>query len=102
MDVCVDGEQSGEKVSSTISYTFADGSDKKRQRQLFDAFGTTLVYVALPAVVGAKLCMGGNVEAGVITPDSLDPDMFFKGMAERGVPFEIEEKNIKQMVFRGS
>jgi len=102
MDICVDGEQRGEKISSTISYKFADGSDKERQRRLFTAYGTTLVYVALPAVVGAKMCINGEVESGVITPDSLKPDKFLKGMAERGVPFNFEGKNIKQVIIRGA
>lgn len=101
MDICVDGEQSGEKISSTISYKFADGSDKERQRLLFNAYGTTLVYVALPAVVGAKMCINGEVESGVITPDSVDPGKFFKGMADRGVPFTIEGKTSKQVIFQG-
>jgi saccharopine dehydrogenase-like NADP-dependent oxidoreductase len=101
LDVCVDGEQKGEMMSSTISYTFTDGSDKERQRKLFDAYGTTLVYVALPAVVGAKMCINGDVESGVITPDSLEPGKYFKGMAERGVPFKFEEKYNRQMTFHG-
>jgi len=101
MDICVDGEQGGEKISSTISYKFSDGSDKERQRQLFNRYGTTLVYVALPAVVGAKMCINGQLESGVITPDSVDPGRFFKGMAERGVPFMVEETHNRQMIFQG-
>jgi saccharopine dehydrogenase-like NADP-dependent oxidoreductase len=54
-----------------------------------------MVYVALPAVVGAKMCVSGELESGVITPDSIDPSKFFTGMRQRGVPFDFDEKIIK-------
>ena len=92
LDVSVEGERDGEKVSHLISYRFTDGPNKERQRRLFEAYGTTMVHVALPAVVGAKMCMNGEVESGVISPDTLDPLSFFGGMAERGVPFELDEQ----------
>ena len=98
MDVCVDGERDGERVTHFISYRFTDGPNKARQRRLFNAYGTTLVHVALPALVGAKMCLDGTVEPGVLSPDSLDPYKFFKGMAKRGVPFDFEEKIIKHSV----
>jgi saccharopine dehydrogenase-like NADP-dependent oxidoreductase len=98
MDVSVDGERYGEKVSHIISYRFTDGPNKERQRQLFHTYGTTMVYVALPAVVGAKMCINGDVEPGVISPDSLDPGKFFWGMSERGVAFELDEKIFKHTV----
>ena len=77
---------------NTVSYRFADGLDHDRQRALYAAYGTTLVYVALPAVVGAKLCAAGEVTAGVVSPDSLDPGRFFEKMSERGVAFGFEER----------
>ena len=40
------------------------------------------------------LCVSGEVESGVISPDSLDPQKFFAGMAERVVPFEFGEEII--------
>jgi saccharopine dehydrogenase (NAD+, L-lysine-forming) len=98
MDVSVDGERYGEKVSHIISYRFTDGPNKERQRKLFRAYGTTMVYVALPAVVGAKMCINGDAEPGVISPDSLDPGKFFLGMSERGVAFELDEKIFKHTV----
>jgi saccharopine dehydrogenase-like NADP-dependent oxidoreductase len=51
-----------------------------------------MVDLALPAVVGARMCMDGKVEHGLITPDVLDPQKFFAGMEARGVPFEFDEK----------
>ena len=38
--------------------------------------------------------------AGVISLDSLDPCKFLEGMAERGVPFELDEKIIKHTVMK--
>jgi saccharopine dehydrogenase (NAD+, L-lysine-forming) len=96
VDLCVDGERVGKKLSHNISYRFTDGPNQKRQRHLFDAYGTTMVYVALPVVVGAKMCVCGEVDRGVISSDSLDPSKFFAGMAERGVPFEFEEQIVEQ------
>jgi saccharopine dehydrogenase (NAD+, L-lysine-forming) len=95
MNVSVKGEREGEKVTHVINYRFTDGPDHERQQRLFSAYGTTLVYVALPAVVGAKMCFAGQVENGVISPDNLDPGKFFAGMSERGVPFTLDEEIIK-------
>ena len=99
LEITVDGERNGAKVSHIISYKFSDRTDKELQQQLFSAYGTTRVYVSQPAVVGAKMCLNGDVAHGVISPDSLKPEEFFEGMAERGVPFVIEEKVITQTTF---
>jgi saccharopine dehydrogenase-like NADP-dependent oxidoreductase len=95
MDIRVEGVLGGDKVEQLIRYRFTDGPNKARQQQLFSTFGTTMVYVALPAMAGARMCLNGEVERGVISPDSLDPSIFFKRMAERGVPFEFDEKQAK-------
>jgi saccharopine dehydrogenase-like NADP-dependent oxidoreductase len=95
MVVSVEGERGGERITRLLNYRFTDGPNHERQRALFKAYGTTLVYVALPAVVGAKMCVNGEVEHGVISPDSLDPEVFFAGMSARGVPFKFDEELIK-------
>ena len=98
MDVCVSGKREGEQVTHLVSYRFTDGPNKARQRQLFEAYGTTMVHVALPAMVGANMCLRGEVEPGVISPDSLNPQRFFEGMAARGVPFDFDEKISRRTV----
>jgi saccharopine dehydrogenase (NAD+, L-lysine-forming) len=98
MDISVEGEQEGEKTTRIISYRFTDGPNKKRQRQLFNAYGTTMLHVALPAMAGAKMCLNGAAENGVISPDSLNPNVFFELMADRGVPFELDERIIKHAI----
>lgn len=91
MVVSVEGERDGKREKHDISYCFIDGTNHERQRQLFSTFGTTMVYVALPAVVGARMCVEGSAETGIITPDSLDPDLLITGMQARGVPFEFQD-----------
>jgi saccharopine dehydrogenase-like NADP-dependent oxidoreductase len=98
LDIGVEGEQEGEKITHIISYRFTDGPNKERQRRLFDAYGTTMLHVALPAMAGAKMCLNGTAENGVISPDSLNPNVFFELMADRGVPFELDERIIKHAI----
>jgi saccharopine dehydrogenase-like NADP-dependent oxidoreductase len=100
MAVSVEGERDGEKLTHLLNYRFTNGPDHKRQQALFKAYGTTLVYVALPAVVGAKMCVNGEVEHGVVSPDSLDPGAFFSGMSARGVPFHLDEEITKHTVIQ--
>ena len=92
MVVSVEGERDGKREKHDISYCFTDGTNHERQRQLFRTFGTTMVYVALPAVVGARMCVEGSAEKGVITPDSLDPGNFIAVMEARGVPFDFDQR----------
>jgi len=99
MDICVSGERYREKVTHRISYTFADGTDKHRQQQLYQTYGTTLLYVALPALIGAKMCFNEEVGSGVLTPEALEPYIFFKGMAERGIPLTFHETICEQKIF---
>jgi saccharopine dehydrogenase (NAD+, L-lysine-forming) len=100
IDISVEGEQAGERITHIVSDRFTDDTNIERQRQLFNAYGTTMVHVALPAVVGAKMCLSGEVESGVISPDSLNPRVFFEGMAERGVSFDMDEKITRHTVIQ--
>jgi len=75
----IDVSVEGEKLTHVVSYRFTDGPNQERQRKLFTAYGTTMVHAALPAVIGSKMCVRGEVESGVISPDSFDPRNFLKG-----------------------
>jgi len=46
------------------------------------------------------MCVRGEVESGVISPDSQYPGKFFEGMAARGVPFEMDEMITKRIVVK--
>jgi saccharopine dehydrogenase (NAD+, L-lysine-forming) len=100
INISVEGEQGGEKISHIVNYRFTDGPNKVRQAQLFRLYGTTMIHVALPAVIGAKMCVSGEVDKGVISPDSINPKIFFHGMAARGVPFEMDEITIKKTLVK--
>lgn len=99
LTVTVDGEQAGESCTANVNYVFTDGRDQELKTRLFEVYGTSKIYVAQPAVVGASLITRGDTQKGVITPDSLEPVDFFQGMAERGIPFEFEEQIIKTKKF---
>lgn len=90
--VSVERERAGNRYTHDIAHQFTDGPNHELQRQLFKAYGTTMVYLALPAVVGARMCVSGEVAPGLLSPDSLDPQAFFARMADRGVPFNFEEQ----------
>ena len=60
---------------------------------------TEIDHLALPAVIGVKMCFEGNAGPGLITADSLEPPLFFEGVAERGIPLKTEEKIISQTTF---
>jgi hypothetical protein len=74
--------------------------DKETKLSLFRQFGSSLLGVALPAVVGAKMCLDGKADPGVISSECLDPLTFFKYMAQMGVPVCFDEKIIKKTVFK--
>ena len=100
MDISVDGVEEGEALQRNLSYRFTDGPNHAHQKALYTAYGTTLVYVALPAVAGAKMVVNGQTPAGVISPDSREPAQFFAYMAERGVPFKFDEKTTQHTVIK--
>jgi saccharopine dehydrogenase-like NADP-dependent oxidoreductase len=59
--------------------------------EIYRKFGLTNIFVALPAVVGAKMCVEGIASRGVISAECLDPIKFMKMMAGMGVPLKILE-----------
>ena len=63
-------------------------------------FGTSHIGVALPAVVGAKMCLEGDTPTGVISSECLDPAIFFRKMAAMGLAVSFEEKIKKRTVFK--
>jgi saccharopine dehydrogenase-like NADP-dependent oxidoreductase len=97
MEITVDGVKDG----AACSYCLTDLSlmDKDTKLRLFHKFGSSHIGVALPAVVGAKMCLADNTDTGVISSECLDPITFFKFMAQMGAPVSFDEKIIKKTVF---
>jgi len=58
-------------------------------KAIYDLFGTSLVNVALPAVIGGKQIVEG-AEKGVIFAEQLDPNRFLDLMKETGYPYKWE------------
>jgi hypothetical protein len=52
-------------------------------------------------VVGAKMCLAGETDTGVISSECLDPSTFFEFMARMGAPVSFDEKIVKQTLFEG-
>jgi saccharopine dehydrogenase-like NADP-dependent oxidoreductase len=90
MDIAVDGTKNGEKISRSVSST--EVLDVQAKLDLFNRFGSTHIGVAQPAVVGVKMCLGGDTEAGVISSECLEPKRFLEVSASMGVPVELDER----------
>jgi len=58
---------------------------------MYRRFGASNIYVALPAIVGAKMCVEGHAARGVIAAECLDPAKFLKMMAGMGAPVKFLE-----------
>lgn len=95
LTVEVKGREEGDEVEYRL--IMVDDISPEAQSRLFGQFGTTRIEVALPAVVGAKMCLRG-VPKGVIAPECLDPVAFLKGMAAMGVPLRFKEERIKEVI----
>jgi saccharopine dehydrogenase (NAD+, L-lysine-forming) len=88
MVVEVKGVESGEAVTYRLSAVLPPAAEE--ELAIFRRLGTVHIYVALPAVIGAKMCVAG-VGKGVITPECLDPVAFLKAMSDMGAPLKFTE-----------
>jgi saccharopine dehydrogenase-like NADP-dependent oxidoreductase len=84
------GEKAGEKVKITLAEGNTDFNTDENLK-MFRKLGTTHVFVAAPAIVGAKMCIKGDADRGVIAPECLNSIKFFKMMAALGVPVKFQE-----------
>jgi saccharopine dehydrogenase-like NADP-dependent oxidoreductase len=95
MVVEVKGVQSGEAVAYRLSVVLPPAAEE--ELRIFRRLGTVNIYVALPAVIGAKMCVAG-VPKGVIAPECLDPVAFLKAMSDMGAPLRFTEACIREVV----
>jgi saccharopine dehydrogenase (NAD+, L-lysine-forming) len=95
MVVEVKGASSGEEVTYRLSTVLPPPVEE--ELKIFRRLGTVHIYVALPAVIGAKMCVEG-VQKGVIAPECLDPMAFLKAMSDMGAPLKFTEECIKEVV----
>ncbi|MDR2156303.1 MAG: saccharopine dehydrogenase NADP-binding domain-containing protein [Clostridiales Family XIII bacterium] len=58
--------------------------------KLRELFGTSLIHVALPAVIAAKMALAGT-KKGLVFPEELDAADFLKRFLDTGIPYEWHE-----------
>ena len=93
----VTGAKSGEKLEYKMSYPVALSATPEERLELHKRFGATNIYVCVPAIVGAKMCVQGLTEKGLVSSECLDPIKFLRMMAEMGVPVKFNETLSKQV-----
>jgi saccharopine dehydrogenase-like NADP-dependent oxidoreductase len=85
----VEGEKSGEKVTYKVTRIHQQTAEERVE--MYRRFGTANIYVAIPAIVGAKMCVEGEAEKGTIAPERLNPMEFLRRMANMGAPVKFHE-----------
>lgn len=87
----VKGTKSGDKVKYTVDTPSNFFRTANERLDVYRRFGTVTIGVALPAVVGAKMCVKGGPDKGVTCAECLDPDMFFEMIVDAGAPVSLHE-----------
>jgi saccharopine dehydrogenase (NAD+, L-lysine-forming) len=95
----VKGTQSGKNVTYAVDTPSNFYRTAKERLDVYKRFGTTIIGVALPAVVGAKMCVKGIVDTGVTFPECFDPVTFLKMTADMGAPVNLREVSSKELSF---
>jgi len=98
MSIRVKGVKSGESIEYIIAYPYNNFITEEERLVVYKRFGTINIYVALPAIVGAKMCVEGDAESGVICPECLDPIKFLKKMTDMDSPLKFHETFSKEVV----
>lgn len=97
----VEGSQSGEEIQCTISTPWPSLTTPEERSKVYDKLGTNMIDVALPAVVGAKLCVRGDADKGVICAECLDARVFLEMVAGMDAPVKLHEVMRKEISFSG-
>ncbi len=93
----VKGVKSGKDIEHIISFHYNLFATTEERLEIYKKFGTLNIYVALPVIVGAKMCVGGFADKGIIGPECLDPIKFLKTMADMGWPLKFHEECSKKV-----
>jgi len=85
-------EIKGAKAGEDVTYKLIQFSATPEENlRLYRQFGTARIGVALTAIIGARMCVAGEAERGLIAPECLDAKKFLKRMADAGAPVQFEE-----------
>ncbi|MCP4628259.1 MAG: hypothetical protein GY850_32795 [bacterium] len=98
LEVKVDGVMMGRKVTYT-AWLENSSVDPAIYQYLYETFGTTQIMIPLPASAGAKMCLNGMTDPGVISSECLNPEKFFKVMADMGLPMTLREQITSEKSF---
>jgi saccharopine dehydrogenase (NAD+, L-lysine-forming) len=93
----VKGGRGSEDIECKIVYPVSLFETPEDKLELYKKFGASNIYVSLPAIVGAKMCVEGNAEKGVTAAECLDPNRFLKMMADMGAPVKFQEVCSKEV-----
>ncbi len=95
---CMLVEVKGSKSGENVIYKLArSNATTEETLGYYHKFGTTKIGVALSAIVGAKMCMAGEANRGIIAPECLEPMRFMKRMADMGAPVKFTETHSKDV-----
>jgi saccharopine dehydrogenase-like NADP-dependent oxidoreductase len=95
----IKGQKADESLAYSVSLPFSFYGTTEEKIDVFHRFGTMIIGVALPAVVGAKMCVAGEADRGVICAECLDPVRFLQMMAGMGAPVKLRETVSKEVAF---
>ena len=93
----IKGTKAGENITYKIFWPYNLFTTIEEKVKMYQKFGTTNIAVALPAIVGAKICVGGFTQKGVIGPECLDSIKFLKTMANMDWPLKFHEECTKKV-----
>ena len=94
----VEGTQLGEEIKLTVSTPWPSLITGEEKSSVYEKLGTTMIDVALPAVVGAKLCLKGDADKGVVCAECLNPRAFLAMVAEMGAPVKLHETLTREII----
>jgi saccharopine dehydrogenase (NAD+, L-lysine-forming) len=95
----VKGTMSGKATTYSVVCPNSFYTSTEERLRVYNKLGTAITSVALPAVIGAKMCINGDTDKGVICAECLDPEMFFKMVTEMGSPVKIHEVVTREVIY---
>ena len=93
----IKGAKSGEDITYKLYWRYHLYNNPEEKLGFYRKFGTTEIYVAMPAIVAVKMGMQGDAPRGLIAPECLDPTKFLKMMADMGAPVKFHEVCSKEV-----
>ena len=92
--VTIQNEIVGTKNGKKIKYIITVFDINAPRQLMYDLYGTSMIAVALPAAIAAKMAIIGT-KKGVIQPQDMDPCKFFELLEKSGHPNSWEEEIIE-------